>query len=144
MKLKVKIKRLNESATIPKYNHASDAGLDLTAVSLNIVDGPEFGYYEYGFGLAIEVPEGYVGLMFPRSSVSDTGMLLSNSVGVVDSGYRGELKARFKYIRNSKHYNVGDRVAQLVIVPYPSIELEHVEELAPSDRGEKGYGSSNV
>jgi dUTP pyrophosphatase len=141
--MKVKIKKLQPDAVIPKYAKVGDAGMDLTAVSKKEVDEAVFGYIEYGTGLSIEVPEGHVALMFPRSSCSDTGLILANSVGVIDSGYRGEIKARFKAIPDTKHYDVGDRVAQLVIIPYPQIEFEETETLSETERGKGGYGSTN-
>lgn len=141
--MKVRIKKLVPEAVIPKYAKKGDAGLDLTAVSYNIVDEGKFGYIEYRTGLAIEVPDGHVALMFPRSSCSDTGLILANSVGVIDSGYRGEIKCRFKAIPNTRHYNEGDRVAQLVIIPYPQIEFEEAEELSKTERGTGGHGSTN-
>lgn len=144
--MNIKIKKLNENAVIPKYSKLGDAGLDLTAISKSIVEnntyGNQYGYIEYGFGIALEIPEGYVGLVFPRSSISNTGAILSNSVGVIDSNYRGEVKARFKQIARTKEYEVGDRVAQLLIIPYPEVSFELVDELSDSVRGANGYGST--
>lgn len=154
--MKVKIKRLNDRATLPTYAKPGDAGMDLTAIYVNHGEH----YIEYGFGISVEIPEGYMGLLFPRSSNCNKDLLLANSVGVVDSSYRGELKARFKRILNpinhstdgdmavitascfEEIYAPGDRVAQLIVVPYPSIEWDEVEELETSERGEKGFGSS--
>lgn len=138
----VKFKKLNPNAVTPSYAKAGDAGLDLTAISKQVVDEGTHGYIEYGTGIAVEIPQGYVGLIYPRSSISNTGMLLSNSVGVVDSGYRGEIKFRFKWISNTTMYNLGDRVGQLVIMPYPTIQMEEVLELNNSERGAEGFGSS--
>lgn len=140
--LKVKIKKLVKEAVIPAYSKPGDAGLDLVATSIKVEDHNKYGYFEYGTGLAVEIPQGYVGLIFPRSSISNTGMMLTNSVGVIDSGYRGEIKARFKYISGTPSYNVGDKIAQLIIIPYPSVEFEEVEELSNTDRGEGGFGST--
>lgn len=186
--MKVKFKKLSPNAVIPHYAHATDAGLDLTATS-RVFD--EKGSLVYGTGLAIEIPRGYVGLVFPRSSIHKEDLLLSNSVGVIDSGYRGEIMVKFKpslvYVdkaplgigasqddidgtcqtdpatqevtfhgRNENYpdisegclpfppriYEVGDRVAQLIIVPYPDILPMEVESLSPSDRGTGGYGST--
>lgn len=139
----IKIKKINESSVIPKYAKESDAGLDLTATSRIVVDEKEFGYIQYGIGLAIAIPDGFVGLIFPRSSISNTGLLLSNAVGVVDSGYRGEVMVRFKAIPDTKVYEVGERVAQLIVMPYPKVEFELVEELSETDRGSGGFGSTN-
>jgi dUTP pyrophosphatase len=142
--MKVKIKKLDEMAQIPKYAKDSDAGLDLVATSK--VQGGEFT--EYGTGLAVEIPEGYVGLIFPRSSISTSHLVLANSVGVIDSGYRGEIKCRFKKIVGSDginlagEYHISDKIAQMIIIPYPKVEFELAEELAESVRGAGGFGSS--
>lgn len=140
--MKVRFKKLNEKAVVPTYSKPGDAGLDLTATSKELTNNTQYGFLEYGTGLAVEIPDGHVGLLFPRSSISNTGLILSNSVGVIDSGYRGEIKFRFKHIPGTADYNVGDRVGQLVILPYPSIETEEVTELNSSERGEGGFGSS--
>lgn len=148
--MKVKIKKLVPEAIIPKYAKTGDAGMDLTAISARVDDC----YTEYGTGLSIEIPEGYVGLIFPRSSISKTANILANSVGVIDSGYRGEITLRFKVslsliqggikdpevIAQDLLYAPGDKVGQLIIIPYPQIELEEVEELSSSERGSGGYG----
>ena len=138
----VKIKKLHDNAVIPAYAKPGDAGLDLTATSV-VTD--EYGNVVYGTGLAIEIPFGYAGLLFPRSSNSKTDLYLTNHVGVVDSGYRGEIM--FKYrpldgILNSKIYQVGERVGQIVILPYPAVSFEEVEQLSDTERGEGGYGST--
>ena len=138
----VRFKKLNPNAVTPSYAKVGDAGLDLTAISMQIVDNITYGYVEYGTGIAVEIPQGYVGLIYPRSSISNTGMMLSNSVGVIDSGYRGEIKFRFKWISNTSMYNLGDRIGQLVVMPYPTIQMEEVLELNTSERGDGGFGSS--
>ena len=168
--LVVKIKKLHPDAVIPAYAHSTDAGMDLTAISKSFDD---HGNAVYGFGLAFEIPKGYVGLIFPRSSNHKSRMLLTNSVGVIDSGYRGEVTAKFaqrtsfgipekflpriKYLLTGKmgmcklssydaanlnNYNVGDRVAQMIIMPYPKVKFQEVEELSETERGEGGYGST--
>lgn len=136
--MKVRIKKLNENAVIPSYSKHGDAGLDLTATDIEIQDN----VIEYSTGLAIEIPEGFVGLIFPRSSIYKTDLLLSNAVGIIDSGFRGELKLKFKtsYSQLIKMYNVGDRVGQLIIIPYPQIKLIESEELSNTERGEGGFG----
>ena len=133
----LKIKKLNEEAVIPSYANIGDAGMDLTAVSITRGDR----YIQYNTGLAVEIPAGYVGLLFPRSSISKKDQMLANSVGVIDSGYRGEIGVR---MRGSEGliYEVGERVAQLIIVPYETMELEVVDALAESERGVDGYGST--
>lgn len=145
MHLPLKIKKLNEKATIPQYSSEGAAALDLTAVSEKPVFEGGIGYMEYGTGLAIEIPPGFVGLIFPRSSISsNTTFVLSNSVGVIDSDYRGEIKFRFKSVvpSGAKKYNVGDRIGQLIAIPYPTLDIEVVDELGETKRGDGGYGSS--
>jgi len=109
---------------------------------VEIVDQGKFGYIEYSFGLAFEIQEGYAGFIFPRSSISKTGLLLANAVGVIDSSYRGPVTARFKHIPGTKRYEIGDRVAQLVILKLEDVEIEITDTLSDSDRGTGGYGSS--
>ena len=141
-KMEVKIKKLVENAIVPKYAHDTDAGLDLTATSMEL---DEYGNVVYHTGLAFEIPKGYVGYIFPRSSISKYSLQLTNSVGVIDSGYRGEVLFKFKTISNEKNfklYEVGERIGQLIIMPYPSIELVEVDELSSTDRNEGGFGSS--
>ena len=142
--MKIKIVKLNEKAIIPKYAKPGDAGLDLTAVSVDFKD-PD--YLTYHTGLAVEIPKDYVGLLFPRSSVYKTGQQLSNSVGVIDSGYRGEIMLKYtRDINETKRtaYKPGDRVGQLIILPYPQIEFEEVHTLSNTERGDGGYGSTGA
>jgi len=136
--MKIKIKKLDPRSVIPTYAKNGDAGMDLTAV--NIIDQGDT--ITYDFKLAIEIPEGYVGLIFPRSSIYKTKMNLSNSVGVIDSGYRGSLMAKFYKNNSSAIYAEGERCAQIIIIPYPQIEFEAVEELSESERGVGGHGST--
>ena len=139
--MKVKIKLLNNQATKPKYAKESDAGLDLVATS--IISNTTF-QVTYGLGIAMEIPEGMVGLVFPRSSIRNTELILSNSVGVIDAGYRGELQATFIKLNglDSIAYKVGDRIAQIIIVPHPIIQIVEVDELSESSRGIGGFGST--
>ena len=136
--MKVKIKKLHEDAVIPKYAKDGDAGLDLTAVDVVA----ESGTITYKTGLAVEIPRWHVGLLFPRSSVYKTGQRLTNCVGVIDSGYRGEIMMKFTLSPYQIEYDIGDRIGQMIIIPYPMIEFEEVEELIESDRGKGGYGST--
>lgn len=169
--MEVKIKKLLAEAVIPSYAKPGDAAMDLTATSI-IYD--EHGNVSYGTGLAFEIPEGYVGLLFPRSSNSKQDLLLSNSVGVVDSGYRGEVLFKFKpalFFASDEYgessvsddfdytvapyglgtgseewgftaYEVGDRIGQILIMPYPKVTFREVAELSETVRGDGGYGSS--
>lgn len=150
--------KLKQEAIIPSYSKEGDAGMDLTAISVNESEK----YIEYGTGLALEIPEGYVGLLFPRSSVSKKDLILANCVGVIDSGYRGEICVRFKKIvqhdkvsvsgsnllnlslldHEISSFSIGDRIAQLIILPYPAINMVLVEELTNTERGTGGFGSS--
>jgi dUTP pyrophosphatase len=141
--MKVRIKKLNENAVIPSYAKDGDAGMDLVATSIISNTSTQI---TYGIGLALEIPNGFVGLVFPRSSVRKTRLMLSNCVGVIDSGYRGELQATFNKINNDSvsenDYNVGDRIAQIMIIPHPPIEFDAVDELSDTERGEGGFGST--
>jgi len=144
--MKVKIKKLSPEATIPNYAKKGDCGMDLVAISIDIQNE----FTQYHTGLSVEIPEGYMGLIFPRSSISKYDLSLANSIGLIDSGYRGEILCRFKdamnygveVLRSRNIYKVGDKIAQLVILPYPEIEFEEVEELSVSDRGQGGFGST--
>lgn len=148
--MEVKIKRLVEDAVIPSYANNSDAGLDLTAISYDYKENIDC--HVYGTGLAVEIPEGYVGLLFLRSSNRKTDAYMCNHVGVIDSGYRGEIMISFKnrdYDKEAipqlfKPYEIGQRVAQLIIIPYPKINFIEVDELSDSDRGENGHGSTGI
>jgi len=142
--MQIKIKKLHPKAVIPNYSKPGDAGIDLVATSIILETSTQI---TYGLGVALQIPEGFVGLIFPRSSIRNTDLTLSNSVGVVDSGYRGELQATFNKKGVAKKdggyvYMVGDRVAQIMIIPHPEIEFEEVEELSNTERGEGGFGST--
>ena len=148
--MKVRIKKLHKDAVIPAYAKEGDAGLDFTAVEIS---RDNVGNITYHTGLAVEIPQGYVGLLFPRSSISKKQQFLTNCVGVIDSGYRGEIMAKFKPVMGtydtilelfeSSEYQVGDRIVQMIILPYPQIEFEEVEELTETERGYGGFGSTN-
>lgn len=163
--MKLRVKLLFDTSKLPERANPTDAGLDLFADSITFVEGgkqmaletikqclkstnpilPNIDFIEYGTGIAVEIPEGYVGLLFARSSVTKKDLILKNSVGVIDSGYRGEIKLRFQstnmnYLDNI--YDYEDKVGQLVIVPISILEVEVVSELSDSERGDKGFGSS--
>lgn len=155
--MKIKIKKLSENAEVPSYSKRGDAGMDLTATSKWYDDN---GNTCYGTGLAFEIPEGYFGLLVPRSSNAKTDLRLTNSAGILDSGYRGEVMFKYRNDNFSKmggglqnhlmmgdiafnnEYEVGDRIGQILVLPYPKIEFEEVEELTDSERGEGGFGST--
>jgi dUTP pyrophosphatase len=139
--MKVKIKKLHENAVIPKYSTDGSAAMDIVATTKT---WDEFGNVVYGTGLAIEIPEGYVAMLFPRSSNSKTDLLLANSVGIIDSDYRGELIFKYKPIFHNRiiSHQIGDRIGQIMIVPYPKIEFQEVGELSETERGSGGFGST--
>lgn len=141
--MKVNFKKLVPEAQKPKFGKPGDAGADLVATSFEWRTPSQV---VYGTGLAVEIPEGMVGLVFPRSSIRNYDLEMTNSVGVIDSGYRGEVMVTF----NVNHldpsfaskYDVGERIAQLVIVPVPLIQYTEVEELSETSRGTDGHGST--
>ena len=138
----VKVKKLHENAVIPSYSKPGDAGMDLTITEIK---ENNFRQISYGFGVAMEIPFGYVGLVFPRSSVKNQDLLLSNCVGVIDSGYRGEIQSTFKKTDPSeKFYNVGERGAQIIILPYPQVFMVESDELSDTERGTGGFGSTGL
>lgn len=143
-KMKVKIKKVDHNAIIPIKAHAADAGFDLYCTNTAV------DYKKQQLicrtGLAFEIPEGYAGLLFPCRSVSSKPLMMDHSVGVINSGCRGEVTVRF-FITNmmefyTNDYQAGDRIAQLIIIPYPEIEFEETDSLSESDRGTGGYGST--
>jgi dUTP pyrophosphatase len=139
--MKVRFKRLCAEAVVPTKAHETDAGFDLTAVTVS--EDRKRNIVTYGTGIAVEIPDGYVGLIFPRSSVYRHQLSLSNCVGVIDSGYRGEIKLMFRICQpHISRYSLGDRIGQLVLLQLPGVELEEADDLSGSDRGEGGFGSS--
>lgn len=193
MDLEVKIKKLVPEAIIPTYAKDGDMGMDVTATSVEY--DKELDCFVYHTGLAFELPKGYGMLIFPRSSNRKTNCYMANHVGILDSGYRGELLLCFKYkdsvlsilssfrsdkfieriannletkdvkrlamaliktsndiinndlelndfMANFAPYKVGDRIGQIVIVPYPTVEFEETDILSESERGTGGHGST--
>lgn len=155
--MQVKIKKLDKNAVIPSYAKHGDAGMDITAISKSYDD---HGNVVYGTGLAFEIQNGYAGFLFPRSSNTKKDLILGNSVGVIDSGYRGEVVLKFKpcaryeellddsfrindWYDENQQYEIGDRIGQIVILPVPKIEFVEVDELSSSDRGVGGFGSTD-
>lgn len=155
--MEIKIKKLSENAVTPTYAKNGDAGMDLTATSKSY---DEYGNVCYGTSLAFEIPEGFVGLLFPRSSNTKKDLTLGNSVGVLDSGYRGEVFFKFKplaYKAESamsentevsldfpQDYEVGERIGQIIVIPHPKVTFVEVDELSSTERGNGGFGSSGV
>ncbi len=140
-KLVIRFKKLHPDAKAPYQATPGSAGWDLTATSVEPIKG-NWWLNKYGTGLAVEIPKGYVGLVFPRSSVYKTLTGLTNCVGVIDSDYRGEISAVFTSGAKCNDYKVGDRIAQLVIMPIPAVKFVEAEELTETQRGAGGYGST--
>lgn len=142
--MEIRIKKLNDNAVMPTKAHATDAGFDLYCTSREI--DWEKRQLVCHTGLAFEIPDGHVGLIFPRSSVSNKPLMMANSVGVIDSGYRGEVTAKFNITGMNEiyanNYQVGDKIAQMIIIPYPEISFIESDELSDSERGSGGYGST--
>lgn len=147
--MNIKFKKLHPDAVIPTKAHPTDAGFDLTAVSKEY---DKHGALVFGTGIAMEIPVGYVGLVFPRSSIAEYDVAQSDAVGVIDSGYRGEIMVKFKpttyYAKNrdslspSRSYKVGERIAQIIIMPIPEVEFVETDNLSKTDRGTGGHGST--
>ena len=143
--MKLNVKKLTDNAVLPEYQSSGAACFDLVATSKEFKPLKVGPTYEYGTGLAFEIPKGHVGLIFPRSSITaKTTLTLGNSVGVIDSDYRGEVKFQFRKTNPmfQQDYNVGDRIGQMMILPIPLIELVEVSELSETARGEGGFGST--
>lgn len=138
----IKIKKFHKDAIVPKYAKNGDAGMDLVSISEKWNNDNSLVTYDTGIG--IEIPKGYVGLIFPRSSISKTSLILSNSIGVIDSGYRGSIMLKYRYPEQGDIYSVGDRVGQIIIIPIPEIEFQEVEELSETERGTGGFGSTGL
>lgn len=145
--MELNFKRLDDKAIMPIRAHESDAGLDLTAVDITL-EPNDCGQtvVVYHSGLAVEIPEGYVGLLFPRSSIAKKSIFMTNGVGVIDSGYRGEIMAKMHVTTDAAPavYKIGEKFAQLIIMPLQNIIVNEVANLSDSDRGEGGYGSSDT
>tara|TARA_A100000164_G_C21630621_1_gene641046 strand:+ start:157 stop:588 length:432 start_codon:yes stop_codon:yes gene_type:complete len=141
--MKIKFKKLNALAKAPEQSNSGDAGYDLFATSKTFPSHSESGLYaEFHTGISMEIPKGYVGLLFPRSSISKTRHSLRNSVGVIDSGYRGEIRFRFTDDPSPTGYKIGDKIGQVVFIKLPKIEMKECEELESSERGLGAFGST--
>jgi dUTP pyrophosphatase len=139
----LRVSRLKETATLPSRAHEGDAGLDLYACEEAHLGPGE--RWSVGTGIAVEVPEGYAGLVLPRSGLArDHGISLPNSPGLIDAGYRGEVRVLLLNTDPADTFKVapGNRIAQLVIAPVALVEPVEVDALAESPRGNGGFGSS--
>jgi dUTP pyrophosphatase len=143
--IELPIRRLRPDAVVPARAYAGDAGLDLAACER--VELPPGGRALVPTGLAVAIPEGYAGFVQPRSGLAVRhGITIVNTPGLVDSGYRGELRVVLLNTDPQAPFVVepGMRIAQLVVVPLPEVELVEVEELPASERGVRGFGSSQA
>ncbi len=127
---------------MPYRGSPFSAGCDLTAISRSW--DAAHGTWIYGTGLAMAIPDGHVGLLFPRSSVYTRSLILANCVGVIDSDYRGEIKVLFRQAGEGAVYDVGERVAQLVVLPIPAVTFEETERLDATERDAGGLGSTGL
>ena len=141
----VSIKILSRHAQIPHMAYNGDAGVDLRSVERIVLEPQERAMV--ATGLAIALPEGYAGFVLPRSGLAAKhGISIVNAPGLIDSNYRGELKVILLNTDPDKSFTIeiGDRIAQLIVMPVPTINFEQVEELTESQRGESGFGSSGI
>jgi dUTP pyrophosphatase len=138
----LQFKRLSPDATVPSKSHPSDAGYDLVATEHFVI--PPGQRHMTSTGVAVAIPAGFVGLVAPRSGLAyKHGVSVTNAPGIVDSGYRGELKVIVHNLgAEAFTINPGDRIAQLVVVPYLRWQAEEVDELPEADRGDAGFGST--
>lgn len=144
--MNINFKKLDSRAVAPVRAHESDAGFDLVATDIT-TEINECGQLilVYHTGLAVEIPEGYFGMLVPRSSVFKKSLMLTNSAGVIDAGYRGEVMAKFRSTTDvvPAVYKPGEKFAQLLILPCPEVTFTETSELSNSDRGDGGYGSTD-
>ena len=141
--MKLPIRRLHPAATLPTRAHDGDAGLDLYASEATTVWAGQRA--SVGTGIALEIPPGHAGLVLPRSGLAARhGIALVNAPGLIDAGYRGEVRVLLLNTDAEEHFEIapGDRIAQLLLVPFAGAEPVEVAELATSERGEGGFGSS--
>jgi dUTP pyrophosphatase len=138
----VPIRRLRPDASVPEQAYEGDAGLDLAACDSVVLEPGERAVVPTG--LAVEIPEGFAGFVQPRSGLAARhGIGIVNSPGLIDSGYRGEIRVvLINTGRESFAVEPGTRIAQLVVVPVAAVRLVEVENLATSERGSRGFGSS--
>jgi dUTP pyrophosphatase len=139
----LRVARLNETAVLPTRAHEGDAGLDLYACEAAHIGPGE--RWSVGTGVAVEIPQGHAGLVLPRSGLAQRhGIALVNAPGLIDAGYRGELRVLLLNTDPAETFRVepGDRIAQLVIVPIALADPVEAEALAESARGDGGFGSS--
>ncbi len=141
--MELKFKKLHKDAVLPAYATEHAACMDLTSVAIQYENQPNYGYIEYMTGLSVEIPEGYIGIIRPRSSISKTGLIEATS-GIIDSDYRGELVYRCKWVKDSAKFELGERFGQFYIIPKITLEPIFVDDLSTTDRGKGGHGSTGL
>ena len=151
--MEIKVKLLSNLGVLPKKSHIADAGFDMVATSKKITEK----YIEYGTDVSMRIPNGYVGMIFPRSSVTKKDLMLKNAVGIIDSEFLGEISFRFQttvsfdieddqpFIHQTQfnRYDVGDKIGQIIIIKLPTIEMVETDDLEDSERGTGSYGSTD-
>jgi dUTP pyrophosphatase len=143
MEYKMKIKLLHKDAKLPKKMTPGSSGFDVFALKdLNITS--YLGVVQIPLGISAQVPPGFEIQLRIRSSIASKGLILANGIGTIDSDYRGEIKALVFSLNETVKITKGDRIAQLVVVKIPEIEVSEVSELNPSVRGNGGFGSTDV
>lgn len=140
--MKIRFKKLSENAVMPKKAHKADAGFDLTATQDYIIN--ENGRVLIDTGIAVEIPNGYFGMVTGRSG-NTIRYGLVGQLGIIDSGYTGSIGVMlFNTTKFEKRIRKGERVGQLIIMPAPEVEFEEADKLSESDRGTGGYGSTGM
>jgi len=143
--MELKITKLYPNAILPSFAHEGDAGMDLY---VHRVIEETANQITYGLGIAVKIPDNHAGLIFPRSSIRKYDLMLSNSVGLVDSGYVGELQATFNKTNpcyfDGKYYDIDERCCQLVVLPLARFDIKEVDTLETTQRGTGGFGSTGT
>jgi dUTP pyrophosphatase len=143
--IELEVMRVREDARVPARAYAGDAGLDLAACApIRLAPGERA---LVPTGLAVAIPPGYAGFVQPRSGLAAShGIAIVNSPGLIDSGYRGEIQVVLLNTDHERTFTAeaGERIAQLVVLPVPELEIREVDDLPPSDRGARGFGSSQA
>lgn len=144
----MKFKKLHENAKLPVRSTPGAAGYDIFAVSEEFLALPSGPVWQYHTGIACEIPEGWVGQLCPRSSITKkTTFMLGNSIGQIDSDYRGEIILQFRDVKPvgfmTKKFDLNQAIAQLIVVPYLDTKSEWVEELSVTNRGTGAFGSTD-
>jgi dUTP pyrophosphatase len=143
--IELEVMRVRDGARVPARAYSGDAGLDLSSCApINLAPGERA---LVPTGLAVAIPPGYAGFVQPRSGLAaSSGITIVNSPGLIDSGYRGEIQVVLLNTDPERTFTAeaGERIAQLVVLPVPDLDVREVDDLPPSDRGARGFGSSET